>query len=488
LCVPASEDVLRYLLYYVVFLLKKEIAVNKDFEEVCSKVIEIISFADWEKEYEIAPITFKGIDHPNVEEKTPKGQIKVEQQTPKPIKLENEKVVTGSARFHDVIGTVPVILKLNPSITGFTLTALPVKLPDSYCYHLARYIAGNVPTMSAISYLHREIQRLINLTSEVIGGIPRTELIKMLSTLLDGVTNDKKIAPANFLESKNKLKDYLNKAEFLTSTRDQYYGFYELAKVAITQEVEDREYQYRLTNFSPDDRALIRHNLPSVLNWVRRVTYNLRNYFGIKKPDIGEIRHYLQSTFNYRNCKLNVYYGDKKPRKGIFIEISHNNQVVSEHLLQIIEPANTNPIYTRKNEKGEIEHHDRHYGLVPTKMTVTPYFNEHNDKEVFRALLKCSKEDMDLINFAESQLSKVINKYISAHRDTLVGENKAAVQTTVAKVAGFIDTGHGYSAIKKTFLKFIRPFTSESAVNLGKIVHLKTLKPFTGKNGIRKTL
>jgi hypothetical protein len=505
LCVPASEYILRELLYYVVFLLNKERGVNNNLEKVCSKVIEIISFAEWKKEYkrakelvdtskfeqdahqeivdfreyEIAPITFKRIDHPNVEEKTPKSQIKVEQQTPKPIKLENEKVVTGSAKFVDVIGTTPVIMKLNPSTTGYKLTALPVKLPDSFCYDLARYIVGNIPKMSAITYLHKEITRLQALSTEFFGNIPRTDLISMLNNLKEGVIADKKIDHANFITSKNKLREELNKSPFLTSNRDQYYGFYELAIVTITQEVEDKEYQYRLTNLSPDDKAFYRHNLPSVLNWVRRVTHNLRSHFNVNKPDTGEIRKYLQSKFDYSNCKLNVYYGEKQPRKGLIMEISHQGQVISEHHIQIIDPANTEKRYTRTNEEGKPEQHDRHYGIIPTNITVTPSFNDHNDDEIFYALLECQKTDRELVTFAKAQLSKVINKYISANRNKLVGENKSAVQVTVAKSVGFIDTGHGYNAIKKTFLKFLRPFTSESAVNMGKVVDLKTLKPYT---------
>jgi hypothetical protein len=479
LCVSASKDILRDILYYVVFVLNKEIGVNNDFEKVCCKVIEIIIFADWKKEDEIAPITFKGIDHPNVEEKTPKGQIKVEQQTPKPIKLENEKVVTGTLKFVDVIGTVPAIMKLNPSLTGYTLTALPVKLPDNYCYDLARYIAGNVPKFSAINYLHDQVKYLQSLSCDKFGGMPRADLISMLNNLKEGVRDDKKIDPAKFIESKNKLREELNKSPFLTSTRDAYYGFYELAKVGIKQEIEDQEYQYRLTNLSPDDKAFYRHNLTSVLNFVRRVTSNLRTHFGVNKPDTGEIRKYLQSKFSYSNCKLNVYYGEKQPRKGLIMEISYRGQIISEHHIQIIEPANLNPIYTRTNEEGKKEEHARHYGIVPTKLSISPSFNDHNDDAIFYALLRCQKTDKELVTFAKAQLIKVINKYISANRNKLVGENKNAVQVTVAKSVGFIDTGHGFGAIKKTFLKFLRPFTSESAVNVGKVVDLKTLKPYT---------
>jgi hypothetical protein len=35
-------------------LLDKEIAVNKDLEEVCSNVVELMSYGDWEKEYKRA--------------------------------------------------------------------------------------------------------------------------------------------------------------------------------------------------------------------------------------------------------------------------------------------------------------------------------------------------------------------------------------------------------------------------------------------------
>lgn len=45
---------LRNILYYVVFLLNKEITVNKDLEEFCSNVVELMSSGDGEKEYKRA--------------------------------------------------------------------------------------------------------------------------------------------------------------------------------------------------------------------------------------------------------------------------------------------------------------------------------------------------------------------------------------------------------------------------------------------------
>ena len=44
LCVPASEYILEDILYYVFYLLDKNLSVNNDSQEVCSKVIELILY------------------------------------------------------------------------------------------------------------------------------------------------------------------------------------------------------------------------------------------------------------------------------------------------------------------------------------------------------------------------------------------------------------------------------------------------------------
>lgn len=49
LCVPASEYILEDTLYYVFYLLNKNVSVNNDFQEVCFKVIELIRYIDWEE-------------------------------------------------------------------------------------------------------------------------------------------------------------------------------------------------------------------------------------------------------------------------------------------------------------------------------------------------------------------------------------------------------------------------------------------------------
>ena len=52
LCLPTSENILENILYYVFFLLNKNIILNKDFEEVYFKVIELIYYGDWNREYQ----------------------------------------------------------------------------------------------------------------------------------------------------------------------------------------------------------------------------------------------------------------------------------------------------------------------------------------------------------------------------------------------------------------------------------------------------
>lgn len=46
LCVPASEYILEDTFYYVFSLLNKNVSVNNDYQDVCSKVIELIRYVD----------------------------------------------------------------------------------------------------------------------------------------------------------------------------------------------------------------------------------------------------------------------------------------------------------------------------------------------------------------------------------------------------------------------------------------------------------
>ncbi|MEG4345582.1 hypothetical protein QUB70_20240 [Microcoleus sp. A003_D6] len=445
LCLPASENILGNLLYYVFFLLNKEVNLNNDFEVVRSKVIELIHYANWEKEYKRAKESstfneFPGYTHPNL--------------PPKPTKLENEVVGTGTVLFYDVIGTTPMSLRLTPSETGYKLVGLPVKLPDELLYDHARYVVSNLGSNS-IGWLNNQVLSLKSQTINRVGNYTKDQMIQLFNALITGVLEGKKLAPASILESKNKLKKYLSSQPFYSNPLDQYYSFYTLAVVQIIRELETEYYTYRLTNFG-DERGLAKSNLSSVLNWVRRLSYTLKTTFKDQRPTFDQIKNHLESTFKYQGCKLRVYQS-----KNIFFEIEANNQTVSKQSIAIVDPA----IPSNKDTRW----------ITPTKINGRCEF-VHN--RVFYQALKCSQLDDDIIVVAKRQLHKVCDKFIAANRNKLSGENTIAQTTKLPEMLGFSEKSKGFSGIKKTFLKFLRPFCIESEVTLGKVVNLKTGKMF----------
>ena len=400
--------------------------------------------------YVNSPINFLGFKHPNIQAKPAKKAEITQRQNIKPTKLHNEKSVTGQIEFTDVISTVPMLLRLTPAETGYKLVGLPVKLPDDYCYDLARYITSNLGA-SAIGYLNNEIQRIKSLSTAIVGRLDRQDLLDALLALKDGVNKGQKLDPRGVLESKNKIRAYLNQQQFYASSTDQYYAFYNLASVKIIQETETTKYSYRLTNFA-DPMALIRANLSSVQTWQQRLNYNLKNYFGIKKPDFDEVKTYLRDNFKFKNCQLKTYWDT-----GICFEIWHQDKMVSKQHITIIDPA----------------HSKKEYNLQSVNIARNVQFS---DTRVFEKVLKCNNVlDSDLVQFAKNQLSKVVDKFITSNERKLVGANKVAQTSKVRDVVGFGKTSHGFSNIKSTFLKFIRPFC-DGAVNKGKLINLRTGK------------
>lgn len=406
------------------------------------------------------PVRFDGIKHPNINPKTPKKHEITYRQTPnpKPVKLHNEKVVSGTVEFTDIIGTVPMVLRLVPSESGYSLTGLPIKLPDAFTYDLARYITSNLG-MSALGYLNDEVAR-VRAGVERIGKYTRQDMIDALKALIVGIKAGQKIDPTNVLESKNKLKSFLSQQNFTASTLDLYYSFYTLGHISIVTETEGSKYSYRLTNFG-DPKALYRENLSTVQTWIQRVSYNLKNFFGIKKPNFNEIKTYLKEHFKFQNCELRTYYD-----KGIYFEVWHNKKLVAKQLVEIVNPEN----YQVDPEKLSKFSDQRRAVLLGR----TPVWANNR---VFEKVLRCSNlVDSDIIQFAKRQLHKVVDKFISSNQKELVGENRVVQTTAIKNIVGFDKTSHGFSNIKSTFLKFVTPFSSESEINRGKVFNLKTGK------------
>jgi len=83
LCVPASEDILKKILYYV-FLFNKEVFINNDFEKVCSKAIKLISYIDVGKEYQKAQESLTGFNDDDITEDALLEYTDLESETVKP--------------------------------------------------------------------------------------------------------------------------------------------------------------------------------------------------------------------------------------------------------------------------------------------------------------------------------------------------------------------------------------------------------------------
>jgi hypothetical protein len=427
LCVPASEDVLRYLLYYVVCLLNKKIAVNKDFEEVCSKVIEIISFADWEKEY-----------------KRPKELV--ERQRPKPIKLDGAKVAQGTVIFRSVVGTTPLLACLKPSGKEWKLIGLPVKVPE---YDLARYIVGNLSPNQAIAYLHREIDRLKNQNK-----VNSLKLIARLENLLIQVVQGKKLNPESLRESTVVIRKYLDKAEFKHNSlyTDNYYRSHTLADVSFIQELEAKKLTY--TFIWGSERAIWQSEVSMVIKWLKRVPARLGKQFPINFPSFEEVRDYLLSIFKFENVELII-----KQERGIYIEIYYEGMLQSRQRLDI----------TSQISK------DRIAGKVSTKVSTSIQYVGDGD---FYSLLRCTSADRQLVREAKSQLEKIVQKFLAANPARFTGENKVSMPTSVADICGFGSTSKGINQVIKTFKKFVTPFTIHSEVDQGKLINLLTLETY----------
>jgi len=442
LCLPASENILGNILYYVFFLLNKEVNLNNDFEVVRSKVIELIHYAEWEKESQVAQESltfneFPGYTHPNL--------------PAKPTKFENERVGSGKVLFYDVIGTVPMSLRLTPAATGYHLVGLPVKLPDDLLYDHARYVVSNLGEAS-IGWLNAQVRDLKSRTNEIVGNYTASQMIKLFDALIVGVLDAKKLDPSSVLESKDKLKKYLSSQVFQANPLDSYYSFYQLAVLEVRTELEKVNYTYRLTNFG-DERALAKNNLSSILNWVRRLSYTLKNKFQDKKPSFEEVKEHLTSTFKYKGVELKVY-----KTTGIFFEIVFNGVVVSKQLISIIEPVSDN----------------KTANVLPVKMTHTPEFL--NPRMYYKLLQTNSIEGADILKVVYRQLSKVCDNFIVANRDKMLPKGAVSQTTKIGDLLGFTNQRHGFGQVKKTFLKFVLPFSIESTVTLGKVFNLKTGK------------
>jgi hypothetical protein len=256
LCLPASEDILRKILYYVFFLLNKEVAINNDFEEVCSKVIEIISFADWEEEYKRAKelVDTSKFEQNLLTSKGEDGEVsvlapeKVQTRPAKKVKLVNlsnaKSLATNSLEWSGMIAHIPCKVTLVNSHNHWQLEALPIQNIPSYplLYTLANkaindYWQEEEVFNFLISPIDKELRRLDELASktEDVEMIQKIGLREAnLEKLKDSVLGKRKLDPKTLSECSEIVKQSIAKADYKPSPIDPYYStFYSLMRIKL---------------------------------------------------------------------------------------------------------------------------------------------------------------------------------------------------------------------------------------------------------------
>jgi len=512
LCLPASEDILRKILYYVFFLLNKEVALNNDFEEVRSKVIEIISWADWEKEYKLAkglvvpsnfeqkahsdfvnsPVEVKGFVHPNIKPKTSirddDGSIAISKEvktllTPKAqlTNLSNAKsVAKNSLEWCGMLANVPCRVTLVNSKDHWQLEALPIKdvptFPLLYCL-ANKAIEGywqeeDLDNLIVIP-LDKEMEKLENLANKTQDPIKVEKIgrrVTNLQRLRKAVLNREKLDAKVLAECTDIVKKAISEASYRPSITDPYYSRYILGQVYFVSKNES-EITYLLDDYMSHSRKATQ--VISALRWLTRVPNNLQKQFPSKRPTVKELREFLYPKFNEsfrgadpKNPKSGTKFSDvelkiREEGKKILLDVLHNGKIQVTQLLTVKMPA------TEGKNRGK----------VSVKVNGTPNFAE---RSVFEKFLRT--KDGRFVAEAQNQLRHLVNVFLSRNFNTLVGEGKVGKQRKVSEIIGFERSKSGWSEIKKGFVKHLLPYSSDSGVGAGKLTYLSTNKVLSSQD------
>ena len=507
LCVPASEYILRDILYYVFGLLDKDISIKKYLEEVCSKVIELMSYVDWEKEYQVAQESlrfneFPGYTPSNLPAKPPKSATITERKTPKSIKLDGARTNDHEYQLKAIIGHVPATLSFNKSFHQWQLIALPIKVPQ---YHLAVYLSDKIGSSELISYVKKQIddlnctlaniqntinqldKRLKNLPDDInISPTTRTlqteinslnkvsdginERISTLDCLLLNIKENRLPRKIDILESTKVIEKCLkdNYIKHESSYSDDYYRYHILGNLKIVEEVETKLPTYTLTVLG-DERDTRRSKVPSVINWLRRVPQILQKHFGESYPTNEEIKAHLMSIYPFYKRRLKE--GDKLDKSYVNVDA---DMIIKTQGRLIIEIYFYGILQTRQllSITKPVDGQERQ-GKIPVKISSSVNFSVDN----LVKFLKCGYKDTLQ---PQNHINRLVQKFVDSNIQlfTKEKEEKIVSKVGIKDILGFSKDSNGFPQIAKQYHKFITPFTSESDVNLGELVNLLTLETY----------
>ena len=565
LCVPASEYILRDILYYVFGLLDKEISVKKYLEEVCSKVIELMSYAEWEKEYKRAKegvnsyysleiksttetevaatkpteklaneclgetensssfntvsleevanpivsdsIAFEGIKHPNLPIKSPKPATITERVEPKPIKIDGSRTNNHELQLRTILGNVPCILTVRKSYQQWQLVALPIKVNP---VDLITYLSDKLASKALIAHIGEQVSELVStlaknnedilglneklssLSSDIqLAPLIRTienelhqlensntsinsiisQLDKLASNINSGIKPDK----IDVLAATQSIRSILNDSHIKheSSYSDDYYRYHVLGNLKIVETIETEKPSYSMTVLG-DERDTRRSSIPLVMNWLRRVPQILQKHFGEDYPSNSDIKNHLMSVYPFYKRRLKE--GDKldksythseaemiiKVKDRVIVEVYFNGEIQTKQLISITKPVNAS----------------ERQGKIPVKVTSSLGFSLDN----LQSFLKCNndRKNLELLQKVQNNLNAICQKFVAnnVRLFTREREDKITQVTSTKDLLGFTGNSPGLPQVLKSFKKFTLPYTSNSEVEIGKLVNLLTLETY----------
>jgi hypothetical protein len=565
LCVPASEYILKDILYYVFGLLDKEISLKKYLEEVCSKVIELMSYAEWEKEYKRAKegvnfssylkvksttetevaatkpteklaneclgetensssfntvsleevanpivsdsIALEGIKHPNLPIKSPKPATITERVEPKPIKIDGTRTNDHELQLRTILGNIPCILTVRKSNQQWQLVALPIKVSP---VEMTVYLSGKLASKALLEHIGKQISDLtvtldknvqsISGLNEKLSNLPGDiQLSPLIRTIENELVQLEKsntsinllISDLNQLASDIKANNRPHKADVLAATQsirsilndnyikhesnysDDYYRYHVLGNIKIVETVETEKPIYSMTILG-DEKVTRRSSIPLVINWLRRIPQILSKQFGEDYPSNSDIKAHLMSIYPFYKHRLKE--GDKldksyvhseaemiiKTKDRVIVEVYFEGDIQTRQLISITKP---------------IDGSDRQ-GKIPVKVTSSVGFS----LDSLQSFLKCSngKKDFDLLQKTQSDLNAICQKFVNNNLRLFSREreNKTTQVISTKDLLGFTGNSKGLPQVLKEYRKFITPYTSNSEVELGKLVNLLTLETY----------
>lgn len=403
----------------------------------------------------VAPITFQGFTHPNLSSKKVREQEKPQLPEPKPVKLDAAKTITGNKLItKGVIVTTPMIITLEDEADKWKISGLPVKTPP---YDLAIYLSDKLGIKDLIIHIDTTLSEL-SLDSEEH---------KLLSLLKNDLLTGYKISKEQIHSSTKVIQGCLDRAipTHKALYLDNYYCPHVLGYVEFLEDKEKEFLTYALTVWG-SERDTRRSEVPTVMNWLKRIPINLRNEFKSSYPSIEQIEKYLLSKFKgFRNCSLTVS-SQFQGNTGIFIEVYYRHlpnspwKLQTRQMLSITTPTHDNRI------KGK------------TAVNISHRFNAM-PPSTYLEVLKLSVAQKHLYQDAIGQLNKIADKWVSTNRIRFVGKEKVGTAVSVNNIVGFDSTAKSINQVLGTFKKWATPFTVHSEVEKGKLINLLTLQTYT---------